>query len=220
MKRYTIGALILGIVLLTAWNPEDDYSLRYGKWKKQYAQQQIKALKDGGVMLVRLHTRNKAIDLHRKNGQHDIANKIEDEQYQENKSILAAFDQYFNFAPVYFFYSDDTEKIKTGNTAGVFLNNKLMATDSIIPNLGFFMVAEFGPLEGETRVIPGDTLVALPDYVPGEILERALVIRDHNFMQMRAPFPYYLRAAIKNKPEKQVNRMNEQLYSYYKSATK
>ncbi len=219
MKRYTTLSLLLALFVLAAWYPQDDYSIRYGKWKKQYAQEQIKALKDG-VLLVRLQTRNKSIDLYRKNGQHDIANKIEDEQYQENKGIVAAFNQYFDYAPVYFFYADDTELIKAGKTSGVFLNNKLLQTDSIKPKLDFYMVAEFGPLEGETKVIPGDTLVALPDYVPGEVLERALVMRDRNFMQMRDPFPYYIRAAFKSKAEKQVTKLNEQLHSYLKTATK
>lgn len=205
--------------MLAAWYPQDDYSLKYAKWKKEYAKAQIKALKDG-VLLVRLQTRNKSIDLYRKNGQHDVANKIEDAQYQENKDIMGAFNQYFDFAPVYFFYADDTDKIKTGDAAGVFLNNKMQPTDSIKPNLSFFMVAEFGPLEGETKVIPGDTLVALPDYVPGEILERALVMRDHNFMQMRDPFPFYIRAAVVGKPEKQVTKLNDQLHAYLKTATK
>lgn len=207
------------MVLLAAWYPQDDFSIRYGKWKRQYAQEQIKAL-TGGVLLVRLQTRNKSIDLHRKNGQHDIANRIEDEQYQENKDIVDAFNQHFSFAPVFFFYADDTELIKSGKSSGVFLNNKLVRADSIKPNLNFYMVAEFGPLEGETKVIPGDTLVPLPDYVAGEVLERALVMRDKNFMQMRDPFPYYIRAANKGKAEKQVINLNEQLFSYLKTATK
>lgn len=220
MKTLPTLALLLGIVILAAWYPQDDYSLRYSKWKKQYAQQQITALKNGGVLLVRLQTRTKSIDLYRNNGQHNVANRIEDEQYQENKAIVSAFNQLFNFAPVYFFYADNTDKVQAGNTTGIFLNSKLVATDSINPKLDFFMVAEFGPLEGETKVIPGDTLVALPDYVPGDLLERALVVRDHNFMQMRSPFPYFVRAAAKNKSGKQVNRLNEQLHSYFKNATK
>ncbi len=220
MKRFTILSLLLAAVALAAWVPfDDDYSLRYGRWKKQYAQQQVKALK-GGTLLVRLHTRTKAIDLYRQNGQHAIANKIEDDQYQENKAIVAGFNEYFDFAKVYFFYADDTDKVKAGNVNGVFLNNQMKPDPTLVLELDTFLVAEFGPLEGETRVIPGDTLVPLPDYVQGEVLERALVVRDKNFMQMRDPFPYYIRGANRNKPGKQIARLNDQLNVYYINATK
>ncbi len=219
MKKTTILSLLIAFIGLIAWHPQDEYSTRYNKWKRQYAKEQIKKLKNG-VMLVRLHTRNKSVELRRQNGQHEIANKIEDDQYQENKAIIAAFGQYYNFSPVYFFYADDTDKIKAGNAAGLFLNSQMKPDAAIQPKLDFFMVAEFGPLEGETRVIPGDTLVPLPDYVAGEILERALVIRDQNFMQMRDPFPYYIRAANRKRPDKQVTRLNEQLHLYLKNATK
>lgn len=220
MKYLTTPTLLLlAIVALAAWFPQDDYTIRYGKWKKLYAQEQIKTLKDG-TLLVRLHTRNKAIDLYRNNGQHEIANRIEDDQYQENKAIVAAFNEYFDFAKVYFFYADDTDKIKAGQEGVVFINHLMKADPNIAPNLDTFMVAEFSPLEGETRVIPGDTLVPLPDYVQGETLERALLVRDQNFMQMRSPFPYYVRAANRGKPARQVARLNSMLHSYYASATK
>lgn len=220
MIRSTLLCLLLAVLALTAWHPQDDdYNIRYNKWKRLYAKEQIKALKEG-VLLVRLQTRNKSIELHRKNGNPGLANQIEDDQYQENKAIMAAFGQHFNFAPVYFFYADDTDKIKSGQTSGLFLNAQMKPDAAIQPKLDFFMVAEFGPLEGETRVIPGDTLVPLPDYVPGEVLERALVVRDQNFMQMRDPFPYYTRAANRNKPEKSVTKLNDQLHLYFKNATK
>jgi hypothetical protein len=133
---------------------------------------------------------------------------------------VSAFNEYFNFAKVYFFYADDTDKIKARQEGVVFVNHLMQADPSIAPNLDAFMVAEFGPLEGETRVIPGDTLVPLPDHVQGETLERALVVRDANFMQMRSPFPYYVRAANRAKPERQVARLNNLLHTYYVNATK
>ncbi|CAN5370410.1 hypothetical protein BH09BAC1_BH09BAC1_03160 [soil metagenome] len=219
MKRLGILSVLFAFIALVAWHPQDDAKTRYAKWKRQYAQEQIKALK-GGTLLVRLHSRDKSVNLYRQNGQHEIANKIEDEQFQENKAIVAAFTRYFNFSKVYFFNADDTEKIKAGNMQGIFLNSQMQGDATIAPRLDTFMVAEFGPLEGETRVIPGDTLVPLPDYVSGEVLERALVIRDKNFMQMRDPFPYYIRGANRSKIEKQVTRLNERLQSYYLNATK
>lgn len=220
MKKTTILSFLLLLLLPSvAWRPQDDYSLRYNKWKKQYAEQQIKALKEG-ALLVRLHTRNKAIELYRNSGNTTVANKIEDEQYQENKAIMAAFNEFFNFAPIFFFFADDTEKIKVGGTRGVFLNHKMLPDTTINPILTFYMVAEFAPLEAETRVIPGDTLVATGDYVASGVLERALLVRDKSFMQMRSPFPYYIRAANKSKAEKPVSRLNEQLQAYFQNVTK
>lgn len=218
MKR-TLVLLVLMAAVLAAWHPQDDYSERYVRWKRDYAKAQIKELKEG-VLIVRLHTRTKSIDLYRQNGNAALANKMEDDQYQENKEIMAAFAQNFDYAPVYFFFSDDTERIKAGDTKGVFLNSKMLPDTSINPALSFYMVAEYGPLEGETRVIPGDTLVPLPDYVPGEILERALVVKDKNFLQMRDPFPYYIRAANRGGADKQVAKLNAQMHSYLKNATK
>lgn len=204
----------LPLILLSFWATAQDneYSEKYRKWKKQYSADCITDLK-GGALFVRLHTRNTAVQLYLKNGQDKIAERIMQEQFTENRAIMQAFKEEFNFCDVYFFFSDDTKAVTSGK-AGHFLNAKLKKDTSIHCNSSFFMVAEYSALKKESFVVPGDEP---KNQAPagGNAIERALVMKDSTLMQMPPPFPYYVSAVFEKQINNQVKKLNERLKTYY-----
>lgn len=214
MTRSLLILLALLTFSTTLFGQDEEYSDKYRKWKKQYSSDCITDLKDG-ALYVRLFSRSKAIELYLKNGQDNIAERIMQEQFEENRAIMQAFNEYFTFCDVYFFYSDDSKAVAAGEP-GLFLNAKLKRDTSIHSNSSFFMVAEFGPLKKESFVIPGDEP---KNQAPagGYAIERALVMMDSTFMQMPPPFPYYINAVFEKQITKQVSRLNERLKAFYDS---
>lgn len=197
---------------------EEEYSNKYRKWKKQYSEDCIINLKDG-ALLVSLSTRNTAIKLYRENGQEYVADRMEQEQFEENQAIMKGFLKHFNFCPVYFFYLDDAAQVRTGNTRGIFLNDHLKRDSTITLKQDFFMIAGYGPLEAESYVIPGDTTKP-KEYVNPNALDRVLVVKDSSFMQMIEPFPHYVLAVMEKYYEKQIKQLNERFHNYYNRVTK
>lgn len=214
MTRTLLILLSLVLLSLPVTAQDNEYSDKYRKWKKQYSADCITSLKDG-ALFVRLRTRSKAVELYLKNGQDKIAERIMQEQFTENRAIMQAFKDEFNFCDVYFFFSDDTKAVTAGEP-GHFLNDKLKKDTSIHNNSSFFMVAEYGPLKKESFVIPGDEP---ENQAPagGNAIERALVMKDSTLMQMPPPFPYYISAVFEKQTSAQVKRLNERLKSYYNS---
>lgn len=212
MTRSLLILFAIGLLSFSATAQNDEYSDKYRKWKKQYSADCITNLKDG-ALYVRLFTRSKAVELYLKNGQDKIAERIMQEQFEENRSIMQAFNDQFDFCNVYFFFSDDTKQVTSGQ-AGYFLNNKMKKDTSIHCNSKFFMLAEFGALKKESFVIPGDE----PENkapAGGNAIERALVMKDATQMQMPPPFPYYVSAVFEKQIPNQVKKLNDRLKAYY-----
>lgn len=214
-----IAILFALLTVFTIQAQEEEYSEKYRKWKKQYSEDCIINLKENGALLVSLNTRSTAIALYREHDQDYVADRMEQRQFEENQDIMKYFHKHFDFCPVYFFYLDDADAIRNGNTTGVFLNDKLKRDSSIVLEQDFFMIAGYGPLQAESYVIPGDTAAA-KEYVKPDALERALVVKDSSFMQMMDPFPHYVLAVMEKYYEKQIKHLNERFYNYYNSVSK
>lgn len=180
---------------------------------KAMAKKDIVLLKEG-ALLVRLKTSENTIAALRKAGRERQAIKEEQWQTTQNQKIVKAFKSYFDFAPVYFFYSDKSNQVRQGDFKGIFLNEKLEVDSSIVLDKQNIYTAEY-------TAIKQDTFIQLSHYQLEQIGSfrhewvpyyygqpnfgfRAIVIKNQNFEQMVEPFPYYARTnapGIQKHPE-------------------
>lgn len=162
------------------------------------AKEQLHQMKNG-VLLVRLFTNDAKIESLVAAGKTSEANKATDLQYRENKDILLSFSQIFQFCPVFFFYSSDSEAIRHGNFEGKVFDASLSLVDPSEIK-GTVFTAEFS--ETENLGIEG------------------LIIMDSQLFPLEAPFPFYQRkhtvlGLISLTKSRIVHRMNNKLRDTY-----
>lgn len=191
----------------------EEYSSKYNKWKRQYAEDCIRNLKTG-ALVVRLNTKSTAIGLYRNNDQDYIADRIDQKQLEENRELVKAFLSEFDFCKVYFIYTDDLDSLYAGKKKGLFLSDRLKIDTSIVLQESFYMVAGYGHVAAETYIIPGDT-AAPKEYVNKAAIDRALVVKDSTNWQMAEPFPYFVHATMEKYVSKHVRVLNNKLHNYY-----
>jgi len=179
------------------------------KQLQQQASEEIKTLHEG-ALLVRLTTRKKSIEALRKMGNENAANTIEKEQARKNKSIINAFLINFNFCSVYFFYSDYSDLVKERQFNKVTFLNKNLEKDSVkIFNGTKFLTAEFNEVLADTAKNYGGNNNGIT----------ALIIMSDQFIQLRRPFPFFVRTfeflSLRRKDYKTVRILNRELHEFY-----
>jgi hypothetical protein len=182
--------------------------------KRMVAKDQIRNLHKG-ALLVRLPTSQPLIDALWQRGDTAKAEKIIDAVESNNREIVSAFNSQYSFSDVYFFYSDYSKEISNGNFSSLMNAN---FEDVSFPKgevFSDYFIAEFANLKPDTtRYYIGDQIEPDPNgglrrvkrYGDSDIGAdfRALVIKDRNFVQLRDPFPYYVRSfkkSLKEAPE-------------------
>ncbi|MCX6258988.1 MAG: outer membrane beta-barrel protein [Bacteroidia bacterium] len=234
--------------------PLDFKKVSHRKLIKLKSKSQIEALKNG-LLLVRLKTFENKINALMEAGYTEDAAKVKTKQETENKKIVSAFRNYFNFCNVYFFFSNNTIEIKNRKFNNVFLNDSLVIDKTMtIDTTKSIFIAEFGNKEPDTTTYYYQfyKYEFIPDgnwsvkkvkryytYSPYSDFY-ALIIRDGNFVQLKKPFPFYVRAifmSMRIHPEqalilpltiyslflpwsydKTVDRMNKKLHKYYEKS--
>lgn len=162
------------------------------------AKTKLKQLKEG-VILVRLFTNDAKISGLEAAGKTMEARKAAEQQQRENKDILLSFSQVFQFCPVYFFYSTDSEDIRNGNFEGkVFDASLTLISPTEIK--GTVFTAEFS--ETQNLGIEG------------------LIIMDSQLFPLEAPFPFYQRkhtllGMVSLTKSRMVHRLNNKLRDTY-----
>lgn len=146
-------------------------------------------------------------------------------------SIISAFKANFNFCPTYFFFSGSSTNIRERQfDKVVFLNDSLLPDTTLKFNNTSFLTAEFGTIEQDTAKYfshysyePNARLSVkrVENYYGGPNMGfAALIINSDKFVQLRRPFPYYVRTfeslPIERSVNKAVRKMNKKLYKYYK----
>ncbi len=173
--------------------------------------EQINELKTG-ALLVRLQTRKLAINALKKSGLNKEADRIERKQKELNIKIVAAFKAEFTFCPTYIFYSDYSQNVMDRQFDKVsFLTDSLRVDSTIKFTKRNFLTAEFGIIEPDTaKHISGGEHMGFD----------ALLIKSDQFIQLRRPFPYYVRTLdllpTKRNPNQVVKKMNKKLEKFYK----
>ncbi|MCO6500857.1 MAG: hypothetical protein J5I47_10825 [Vicingus serpentipes] len=153
----------------------------YRKIVRRESEEQIEELKQG-TLLVRLKTSNNKINALKKVGNIEKALKVKAEQDLENKQIISAFKHYFNFCDVVFFHSNHSNNVRAKKLSNIFLNDSLMIDGSIkVDTNRAIFIAEFGSIEA-----------------PSTSGFQALIIKNDEFVQLKRPFPYYVRTSFKS----------------------
>jgi len=175
--------------------------------KRRRAIKQIKQLKDG-ALLVRLRTSVYKIAAMRKLGFDRLADETKKEQRAHNLKLVQAFNAYYRFSEVRFFYSDQSQQVRDRNFEGIFLNDQLEIDSNIVlRNSKNVFTAEFADLERDTTKYFSHYEMVQTGNFQQQRVERyygdsrnsfmALVVKDDQFNQLDRPFPYYSRAAFK-----------------------
>lgn len=192
-----------------ALNHRVDKQPSYRKKKKLASSNQIQQLKSG-VMLVRLKTSANTINALQKAGKNDRANRVKQNQDTENKKIISAFKNHFDFCDLRFFYSHHTQNVQQKQFENIFLNDSLEVDPSIKMDTTLaFLLAEFGYIEQDTAKLfshyayesseNGSLEKATKYYSSSTEMDfYALRIMDENFVQLNRPFPYYTRISDKS----------------------
>jgi hypothetical protein len=145
-------------------------------------------------------------------GKLDTANKVRGEQEIENKKIVEAFKNKFNFCKIAFFYSNNSTNVRKRKFENIFLNDSLIIDNSItIDTTKAIFIAEFETIEQDTLKYfsfydyeqdRNWSVKKVAHYYGGpDFGFDALLIRDKNFNQLCEPFPYYTRAIFKSLKE-------------------
>ncbi len=152
---------------------------------------QINQLKNG-ALVVRLHNNKKLIDGLRKMGKADLATQKEYEMMAINKNIVLAFQKYYTFSKVYFFYSHHSDTLLNGTRSGIFLDSNLVVDPSIEMKEKFYLLAEKDDVYNSSiGYVREDTARFLKE-IGNPSKEAAIVIKNKYGHQLKDPFPFYV----------------------------
>ncbi|MGB1205733.1 MAG: hypothetical protein ACPG5B_08815 [Chitinophagales bacterium] len=189
----------------------------YRQMRREEAITNINNLKEG-ALLVRLKTRSKSLKAYEKAGASYLVKKIKKERDAENQKIVNLFNEYFDFCPIYFFYTDDTERLLSGEHKGIFLDDKLKKDKAIVLDKDFFLIAEFGVLLEEKIWADSAVLAANQNKMyQHQALNKVIVIKDKNLEQLKRPFPLYVRASTTRFWPRKVAKLNKRFHKYFET---
>ncbi len=180
--------------------------------RKELAFERIMKLKEDGAIFVRLKTRNMTAEALEKVGKEAEAGKVRFKQAQENKILALSFASTFDFCPVYFFYSDDSDHFRSGAFDQIqYVNENL---DPIQPEIkeNYALGAEIGRVN--------------TDEGNSEIDLYSILILDEDLFQLNRPFPFYVPISSVDKKflsepiGASVARLNDKLEKFLKRAEK
>ncbi len=176
--------------------------------RRMVAKNQIRNLRKG-ALLVRLPTSQPLINALNERGATKKTQEVIRAVETANREIVSAFKANYSFSRVYFFYSNYSEDIRNGNFSSLMnadFDHVSFAPGDSLPD---FFIAEFASLNPDTARYYIDTRIE-PDpngglrrvkrYGDSDIGAdfRALIIKDCNFVQLRDPFPFYVRSFKKS----------------------
>lgn len=200
---------------------------------KANAMAQIQQLHDG-VLLVRLQTRKLAISQLTEMGEIERAEQINSEQRLINHHIITAFRQNFTFCPVYFFYTDYTIAVKEGRINNVvFVNDSLLPDPSIKVGESSFLTVEFGNIVQDTAKFVDRTYYKPGEHGPEPHVAMsggtnmgfgALLVKSDQFVQLRRPFPFYVKQRQRllplYPPFRSVKVLNRKIARYHRKVAR
>lgn len=154
----------------------EDLSTSNTKPVDTLAAHHIKNLKNGALM-VRLQTNSHLINALKNDGQIERANEYEVFIKEENHKIMTAFNNYFDFCPIYFFHSYKSKQLLMNNFEdSFFLDTSL----NYIPLMNFdydeFYIVDFAKFFNEVSGFEMD----------------GFVIKNRYFATLKRPFPYFV----------------------------
>ncbi|MFT4971821.1 MAG: hypothetical protein ACI9XO_000384 [Paraglaciecola sp.] len=187
-------------------------------------------LKEKGALIVRLRNEQKKMNALLKKGYIEWAEDVKEKAEEENKATIAAFNEKFNFCPVYFIFEQNSLDIRNKETRkGVFLNKNLQIDKTIECAEEFILTAEYGVtqpdtarFDGSTRTYEGENGKVLEKSGYKEIFNKVtgLLIKSDHFVQLHRPFPYYVKKhtaiVLSRNYAEMVKLLNRNLHTFYK----
>lgn len=165
---------------------------------KDYSREQFIADFQSSTLLVRLQDKSLSLKSLEAKGKTKEAERLRQIQYQENREILLSFKNTFDFCPVLFFYSSNSDAIRNGNFEGVLfdadLKSQKLKTEKVF-------VAEFSETEElgiDGFIVKDRQMLALPENLP--------------YFERR----YVLLGMIERSKARMIEAYNHKLHEYWK----
>lgn len=189
LQRFFRQILALLIASSSALSAQAD-SKTYGKAAF------IKEMKEG-VLLVRLQDKDKTIKNLEERGMTKEMELISAKQRRENEEIMLAFSVVFDFCPVYFFHSKDSEAIRQGDFSGKIFDASLQRIE----------------LSEESPIFTGEFSETAQLGIDG------LIITDRQLLPLKDPLPYFQRryvffGLIERSKARMIELYNKKLHDY------
>ena len=159
---------------------------------KDLAGYYINKLNDGALVLL-LNLDLKKIKLYRDSGNDKLADELESKLLKDNLSYAIGFLEpaLFNFCHVYVTDAKNRANLLQGVRENIFLNINLELDSSIVLEEDFFLFARKGQVFETQALYQDNQKKKVMTSAP--VVQDALVIYDHNNVQLMAPFPFYIR---------------------------
>jgi hypothetical protein len=189
MKKQTLLIFLLFLIF--------NNSFTFAQKKRDDARENILMLKNG-ALFVRLKTASLKINALKEKGLTKEAEVLRINQEKDNTAIIEAFKTNFAFCPVYFFYSNYSAEITSGNFKGLLMNVNAK-TDSTF-NSSNYLIGEFD--QSATTQLS------------------AFFIKDKNYVPLRSPFPFLIKQnqglTTARSNESIVSLLSKRLSEFYK----
>ena len=194
---------------------QDSSRLEEKKKATEAAKVHLQAMQ-GGFLLVRLDDKKSEIEYYMKYENFDEVKRIVQKQESSNDQIRLAFTKYFTMCPFYFFNMSDTRNLLEKKYSDVNVFDALGQTVSNVDlSSGKFYVAEFGVANQDE--VTNDENVNEGDYTE-RMSVSALVIRTSELLELRDPFPYFVRyntmGGLKSRYLGPVKKLQEKLNAF------
>lgn len=222
-----ICLFILSLILLSKNGYSQSTSLS-NKEKLEISNYYFNKL-NNGALLVRLKSNKRKINALKDNGYIDEARRVEMNQNHYNSEIINAFTNEMTFCKTYFFYSDQSNNVKNKDfSEPFFLDSNLVIDESIEFSFDDFLIAEFGNIAKDTSnykdfyiTTEQNGEMKKPSYWGSQNFHfGALVVMTDDFVQLRKPFPSFVRTydsipLLKRATFKVVARLNDKFLRFF-----
>lgn len=235
MKKLLSALLICTIALTTqaqlSWQKSQKSESR--KDARHAAFRQIRQLRHG-ALLVQLSSKITTVQALRKSGDERRAGIVVEQQHDYNMAVVKAFRGYFDFCPVFFYFSENARSVQEKQFGGnIFLNDSLQPDQGIQFPGSDFLIATAGSVEQDTtKKFESYYYVQGPNgperratyYASPALGFSALILKSDQSVQLRRPFPFYARI-YESLPFQEemgvvVKKMERKLLRFYKRSMK
>lgn len=185
-----------------------------------YAMARTQALQlKGGILLVNLHTYTATVTAMQKSGQIKVADKLQSDLKQMHQQIITAFETYFKYCNVYYFYSNNSDSILAHQYANVVFDSAYNPVSAILLDTPSIFIADFSTTDNN-RNANSDPDDKWEKSKANDFTMSGLILRDKNMIQLNKPLPYYVRVSnfemvlTKEKIYKAVIKLNRKLNEF------
>lgn len=201
---------------------EDEQNYNRGK----RAAIQIQRLKEG-ALFVRLFDKSMQIELIERRNKPETVKAYKAKVKKENLEIINAFVTEFDFCPVYFFYSKNSNEIRNRDFENMSFINNLGEPDSTIkPNVDFFYTADITESRIDTFfyyqnvVTENNEHITTKSNLSKSSSFEALVFHSDKLIDLKKPFPYHTKTLsslpiFSRSYKSVVDRANHKLNLFY-----